>query len=76
MLNKGFICKLILLATAPLLLAMKPGGGIQIYYNYWGLNTVTIKNRYPLLLIYKTLDVLYGAKYFTKLNMITAFNQI
>ena len=27
-LNKSFICKLILLAAAPLLLAAKPGGGI------------------------------------------------
>ena len=27
-LNKGFICKLILLATIPLLLAVKPGGGV------------------------------------------------
>ena len=28
MLNKGFIYKLILLAAAPLLLTIKPGGGI------------------------------------------------
>ena len=27
-LNKGFICKLILLATTPLLLAVKLGGGV------------------------------------------------
>jgi len=34
MLDKGFICKLTLLAAVPLLLIAKPGGGIQIYYNY------------------------------------------
>ena len=34
MLNKDFIHKLILLATTPLLLAAKPGGGIQICHNY------------------------------------------
>ena len=28
MLNKGFICKLILLATVPLFLAAKPGGSV------------------------------------------------
>ena len=27
-LNKGFICKLILLAATPLLLTAKPGGGV------------------------------------------------
>jgi len=34
MLNKGFIRELTSLATIPLLLATKPGGGMQIYYNY------------------------------------------
>ena len=33
-LDKGFIHKLILLAAAPLLFAIKPGGGVQICYNY------------------------------------------
>ena len=33
-LDKGFIYKLILLATVLLLFTIKPGGGIQIYYNY------------------------------------------
>jgi len=34
MLDKGFIRELILPATAPLLLIVKPSGSIQIYYNY------------------------------------------
>jgi hypothetical protein len=34
MLDKGFIRKSTLLATAPLLLAAKPGGSMRIYYNY------------------------------------------
>jgi len=76
MLDKGFIHKLTLLATIPLLLAAKPGGSVRICYNYQGLNIVTIKNRYPLPLIHKTLNTLYSAKYFTKLNIITAFNRI
>jgi hypothetical protein len=33
-LNKGFIHKLMSLAIIPLLLTIKPGGSIQIYYNY------------------------------------------
>ncbi|OCK87649.1 uncharacterized protein K441DRAFT_593473, partial [Cenococcum geophilum 1.58] len=66
-LDKGFIYKLTLLAAILLLLTIKPSGG---------LNIVTIKNRYLLLLIRKILNVLYSAKYFTKLNVITIFNQI
>jgi len=76
MLDKGFIRELTSLAAVPLLLTVKPGGGVRIYYNYRGLNTVTIKNRYLLLLIRETLNALYGAKYFTKLNIIAAFNRI
>jgi len=76
MLDKGFIRESTSLATAPLLLTAKPSGGIRIYYNYQGLNIVTIKNWYPLPLIHKTLNALYGAKYFIKLNIITAFNRI
>jgi hypothetical protein len=76
MLDKGFIRKSTLLAAVLLLLATKPSSSMRIYYNYQGLNIVTIKNWYLLLLIYEILDVLYGAKYFTKLNIIAAFNRI
>ena len=57
-LNKGFICPTISLAAAFILLTKKLGGGIQFYINYKGLNTIIIKNRYPILLIYKTLKQL------------------
>ena len=42
--NKGFIYPSISLAAVPILLAKKPGGGIQFYINYRELNTITIKN--------------------------------
>ena len=76
MLNKGFIRKLTSPAIAPLLLATKLEGGIRIYYNYRGLNNITVKNQYPLPLIYKILNALYGAKFYTKLNIIAVFNRI
>jgi hypothetical protein len=43
-LNKGFIRPSISPAAAPILLTKKPGGGIQFYVNYRGLNTIIIKN--------------------------------
>ena len=43
-LNKGFIYSSISLAAAPIFLAKKPGGGIQFYVDYRGLNTIIIKN--------------------------------
>ena len=76
MLDKGFIHKSTSPAAAPLLFVAKSGGSMWICHNYWDLNTVIIKNWYPLLLIHKTLNAFYGIKYFTKLDMIVVFNQI
>ena len=61
-------------AATLVLLVKKPGDSIQFYVNYRGLNDITIKNRYPLLLIRETLDRLSQAKYYTKLDIIAAFN--
>jgi hypothetical protein len=44
MLDKGFIQELISPAIALPLLTAKLGGGVRIYYNYRGLNNITIKN--------------------------------
>src|SRR5580692_4995423 len=76
MLDKGFIRESSSPAAVPLLLAAKPGGGVRICHDYRGLNNVTIKNRYPLPLIRETLDALCHAKFYTKLDIIAAFNNI
>ncbi|KAK9416117.1 putative Reverse transcriptase [Seiridium unicorne] len=75
-LSKGFIRASTSQAAAPVLLAKKPGGGIRICVDYRGLNNVTVKNRYPIPLIRETLDALCQAKYFTKLDITAAFNNL
>ena len=74
-LAKGFIRESRARCAAPLLLAAKPGGGVRICQDYRGLNNITIKNRYPLPLIRETLEALYHAKVYTKLDIIAAFNK-
>jgi hypothetical protein len=37
--------------------------------DYMKLNTMTIKNRFPMPIIEEILDELHGAKFFTKLDM-------
>ena len=63
-------------AAAPVLLVKKLGGGIRFCVDYRGLNDITVKNRYPLPLIRETLDRLSQAKYYTKLDIIAAFNRM
>jgi hypothetical protein len=60
----------------PPFISQKTRKEIRICYNYRKLNSVTIKNRYPLPLIRETLDQISRAKYYTKLNIIAAFNKI
>ncbi|KJZ69408.1 hypothetical protein HIM_11204 [Hirsutella minnesotensis 3608] len=75
-LDKGFIRASTSPAASPVLFAKKPGGGLRFCVDYRGLNAITIKNRYPLPLIQETLSQLSQARYFTKLDVVAAFNRI
>jgi hypothetical protein len=75
-LEKGFIRASTSPAAAPVLFAKKPGGGLRFCVDYRGLNTITIKNRYAMPLIQETLSRLSSAKFYTKLDIIAAFNHI
>jgi hypothetical protein len=44
--------------------------------DYRALNEVLVKDRYPLLLIKETLNNLQGMKYFLKIDIISAFNNV
>jgi len=63
-------------ASAPVLFVRKPGGGLRFCVDYRGLNKITRKDRYPLPLIQETLQSIGRAKWFTKLDVIAAFNKI
>ena len=75
-LNKGFIQVSLLSATAPVLFVRKPGGGLHFCMDYQGLNNITVKNCYLLPLIWETLDQFCKADWYTKLDIISAFNHI
>ncbi|OCK92492.1 uncharacterized protein K441DRAFT_570836, partial [Cenococcum geophilum 1.58] len=69
-LSKGFI-KASLSPIAVPVIFIKPSGDrtIRLYIDYRGLNKITIKNRYLLLLISKMLDKLFRVKIFIKLDL-------
>ena len=52
-------------AGAPIFFDKKPDGSLHLCVDYWGLNNLTIKNRYLLPLIGESLDRLGRAKRFT-----------
>ena len=73
-LANGFICPSKSLAGAPILFDKKPDGSLRLCVDYWDLNNITIKNRYPLPLIGESLDRLDWARRFTQLDLTNAYH--
>ncbi len=61
---------------APIFFDKKPNGSLCLCINYWDLNNLTIKNRYPLPLIGESLDRLGQAKRFTQMDLTSTYHQI
>jgi len=57
-LRKGWIWESKSPTGVPILFVPKKSGELWLYVDYWGLNAVTVKNRYLLPLINKLLDCL------------------
>jgi hypothetical protein len=63
-------------AGAPVLYVPKPNGGLRLCVDYRGLNAITKQNRYPLPLMNELQDRLYGAKIFTKIDLLNGYNLV
>jgi hypothetical protein len=51
-------------------------GGLRPCIDYRGLNQITIKYSYPLPLIASMTESLHGARFFTKLDLRSAYNLV
>lgn len=67
--TKGFIQQSSSPDAAPCVCPNKPDVGLRYCIDYRDINSKTIKNRYPLPLIQETLNLLAGAKIYTKLDV-------
>ena len=61
---------------ASILFDKKPDKSLRFCVDYLGLNNITIKNRYPLLLIGKSLDRLGRVRRCTQLDLTNAYYQM
>ena len=75
-LKKGFIEASSAPCLSSIILAVKPGGGVQFCVDYRRLNELTVKDAYPIPLIEKTLAQLKNAKVFTKIDIRQAFHKL
>ncbi len=75
-LESGCICPSKSPFASPFFFVKKKDSSLRPVQDYCKLNEMTIKNRYPLLLISELIDKLHGAKYFTKLNIRWGYNNV
>ena len=62
--------------SSPVFFIKKKDGSLQLVQDYRALNAITVKNKYPLPLIFKLINKLQGARYFTKLDIRWGFNNV
>ncbi|KAI1005387.1 hypothetical protein K3495_g2828 [Podosphaera aphanis] len=64
------------LGRAPVLFVKKTGGGLRFCIDYRALNAITRKNRHRLPLLKETFQNVSRARWFTKIDVSTAFHMI
>jgi len=62
--------------VAPMFFIKKKDGSLRLVQDYRALNSMMVKNKYPLLLISELMSQLRGARYFTKLDVCWGFNNV
>jgi hypothetical protein len=72
----GWICPSKSPMAALVFFITKKDGSLQLLQDYWALNAKTVKNVYPLPLISNLINCLWGAGYFTKLDVRWGYNNV
>ncbi|XDV25876.1 hypothetical protein PO909_029709 [Leuciscus waleckii] len=75
-LAKGFIRPSMSPASAGFFFVQKKDGGLRPCIDYRALNDCTVKFRYPLPLVPAALELLRKARYYTKLDLRSAYNLV
>ncbi|GJV83173.1 putative reverse transcriptase domain-containing protein [Tanacetum coccineum] len=76
LLKRGFIRPSISPWGAPVLFVMKKDGSTRLCIDYRELNRITVRNKYPLPRIDDLFDQLQGAKFFSKIDLMSGYHQL
>ena len=76
LLDKGFIRPSVSLWGAPVLFVKEKDGTLRTCIDYWKINKVIVKNKYPLPRIEDLFDQLRGASVFSKIDLQLGYYQL
>ena len=74
--SKGYLVPSKSLMASPVFFIKKKDGKLRLIQDYQRLNKITIKNRYPLLLVANIVNRLTKARYFTKFDVRWGYHNI
>jgi hypothetical protein len=75
-LKKGYIVPFKSLIALSVFFVKKKTGDLRLIQDYKKLNSIMVKNRYPLLLLLDIINKLWDAKIFTKFNVCWSYHNV
>ena len=76
LLQKGFIRLSVSPRRAPILFVKKKDRTLRLCLDFWELNQITIKKKYPFPRMDDLFDHLQGARVFSKINLRSSCHQL